>query len=318
MTAEEIYPLLENTDDMETLDQHLYDSESESGNEGEGGGSIPPPRQENDNGDGSTGRKKENDQGKDGGPASAQDDDSTGAAEKAPPAQKDENQAPPPSPLTQEEKETLSVQWQQRMAGAAQQAMQAGKFGGSLARMIDHLLQPQLPWRNILARYMSMLARDDFSYMRPSRREGEAIFPSLRSAQIDIVVAIDTSGSIKQPLKANELLQTSSDMDADYQLDDPAGHFHQAPRQRHAIAGLLDGPRIAGQFRQLAQSPTRDSVERLEEQQPLDDARQRLPPPSEHRRRIPACADGELHDCRDDDGKPVDRDRCLHGRTPDA
>ncbi|MCB1829641.1 MAG: hypothetical protein KDI35_05755, partial [Gammaproteobacteria bacterium] len=71
-----------------------------------------------------------------------------------------------PQPLTPDERETLSVQWQQRLAGAAQQAMQAGKLGGALARMIDHLLQPQLPWRMLLARYLTNSARDDYSYMR--------------------------------------------------------------------------------------------------------------------------------------------------------
>ena len=96
------------------------------------------------------------------------------------------------------------------MAGAAQQAMQAGKFGGTIARLIDHLLQPQLPWRMILSRYLSMLARDDFSYMRPSRREGDAIYPSLRSAMIDLVVAVDTSGSIKQ----KEISEFISEIDA--------------------------------------------------------------------------------------------------------
>ncbi|WP_370545347.1 VWA-like domain-containing protein [Candidatus Vesicomyidisocius sp. SY067_SCS001] len=34
--------------------------------------------------------------------------------------------------------------------------------------------------------------------LRPSRRNGNAILPSLRSSQIDITVAIDTSGSISQ------------------------------------------------------------------------------------------------------------------------
>jgi predicted metal-dependent peptidase len=75
--------------------------------------------------------------------------------------------------------------------------MQHGKLGGELARMIDHLLQPQLPWRMLLARYMSALARDDYSYMRPSRREGDFILPTLRSHQLEVVVAVDISGSIR-------------------------------------------------------------------------------------------------------------------------
>jgi len=82
------------------------------------------------------------------------------------------------------------------MAGAAQQAMQAGKLSGPLRRIIDHLLQPQLPWRMILARYLNATARDDYSYSRPSRREGDYIMPSLKSHELDVVVVIDTSGSV--------------------------------------------------------------------------------------------------------------------------
>lgn len=66
-----------------------------------------------------------------------------------------------PPPLNDNERQNLDVQWQQRLAGAAQQALQSGKLGGAMARMIEHLLQPQLPWRMLLARYMTMGARND-------------------------------------------------------------------------------------------------------------------------------------------------------------
>ncbi len=105
--------------------------------------------------------------------------------------------APQPAELSPQEQEELSIQWQQRLAGAAQQAMQAGKLGGSMGRMVDFMLQPKLPWRMLLARYMTASARDDYSYSRPSsRRGGPAIFPSLRSSQINIAVGIDISGSV--------------------------------------------------------------------------------------------------------------------------
>ncbi|MDO9012913.1 MAG: VWA-like domain-containing protein [Gallionella sp.] len=103
---------------------------------------------------------------------------------------------PRPQSLSAGEQEALSAQWQQRLAGAAQQAQQAGKLGGILGRMVGELMQPKLPWRLLLARYMTQYARDDYSYMRPSRREGSMILPSLRSAQADILVVLDTSGSI--------------------------------------------------------------------------------------------------------------------------
>ncbi len=119
--------------------------------------------------------------------------------------------APMPSPLTLQEQEELSVQWQQRLAGAAQSAMQAGKLGGSMARMVNFMLQPKLPWRMLLARYMTATARDDYSYSRPSSRRGDpAIFPSLRSAQINIAIGMDVSGSVDDK-EMNEFL---SEIDA--------------------------------------------------------------------------------------------------------
>jgi predicted metal-dependent peptidase len=83
------------------------------------------------------------------------------------------------------------------MAGAAQQAMQAGKLSPAMIRLVDHLLQPQLPWRMLLARYVTATAREDYSYSRPSSRRGDpAIYPRLRSHKVDIVTVIDISGSI--------------------------------------------------------------------------------------------------------------------------
>jgi predicted metal-dependent peptidase len=160
--------------DEQPQDQHLYDDENPSGSGGsggqdrrEGGGDQPQQGESQD-----TGRQGEVDQQAGG--------------------------APQPPPLNETERHNLSVQWQQRLAGAAQQAMQAGKMGAAMARLVDHLLQPQLPWRMLLARYMTAMARDDYSYSRPSRREGTAILPSLRSHQVDLAVVIDSSGSISE------------------------------------------------------------------------------------------------------------------------
>ena len=144
------------------------------------------------------------------GDSDSKSDSSAKDSDKAPPMQNEQaNQydletkqesdrgAAQPKPLNHDERENLSVQWKQRMAGAAQSAMQAGKLGDDMARMLDFLLQPELPWRNLLAQYMTSVARDDYSYTRPNSRRGDpAIFPSLRSAQINIIVALDTSGSI--------------------------------------------------------------------------------------------------------------------------
>ncbi|MGA8863157.1 MAG: VWA-like domain-containing protein [Terracidiphilus sp.] len=157
MTAEEIYPYIEENDSDEPEEQPRHD--------GEGSGD---PRDESSGGEQDASANEE----------------ATGAGR--------------PQPLSAAEQESLAAQWQQRLAGAAQQAQQAGKLGGLLGRMVGELMQPRLPWRMLLARYMTQYARDDYSYMRPSRREGDMILPSLRSAQADIVVVLDTSGSISE------------------------------------------------------------------------------------------------------------------------
>lgn len=176
MMAEEIYPYIEDDMEDETHDDHFYNEEN---NQDKSGGTSPHD-DEQSGGDSSTGETE----------------DSAGSGE--------------PQPLSEKEQEQLSVQWQQRLAGAAQQALQAGKLGSNMARLVEHLLQPQLPWRMLLARYMTAVARDDYSYQRPSRREGEAILPSLRSTQIDVLVVLDTSGSIKD----KELQEFVSEIDA--------------------------------------------------------------------------------------------------------
>ena len=101
--------------------------------------------------------------------------------------------------LRPDEMEILATQWHQRLAAAAQQAMQADKLSPELARIVGFLLQPKLPWRNLLAQHLSATARTDYSYARPSSRRGDpAVFPGLRSEEVDLVVAVDTSGSIRE------------------------------------------------------------------------------------------------------------------------
>ena len=104
-----------------------------------------------------------------------------------------------PAPLTPQERDELNTQWQQRLAGAAQQAIQANKMNGSVDRIVKRLLHSTVPWRTLLARFMSNSTREDYNMMRPTqRREGDAIQPSLSSPQANVAIALDTSGSIDE------------------------------------------------------------------------------------------------------------------------
>lgn len=195
MTAEEIYPCLDDEIEGDTLDQHLYDNAAEgaqpgasdqapqeSGQEpGQGQGASAPaaavPASQGEGAGAATGGRASGD---------SADDADAAIATSAPP------------PLSPAEREALAQKWRQHLASAAQQAQSAGKLGGALARLVDAWLAPTLPWRTLLAHFVVDRARHDYNYTRPSRREGEMILPSLRGAHCDLVVAVDTSGSIAQ------------------------------------------------------------------------------------------------------------------------
>jgi predicted metal-dependent peptidase len=163
MSAEEIYPYIRENDSGRTLDRHIFDQDGlPSGTNGHGGMS----------------KAAMGDSG---------DRDASGESQGG---------ALPPTPLSAPEREMLDNQWKQRLAAAAHHARKMGKLSHSIARKVDQLLQPQLPWRLLLAHYMTQTTHDDYSFAHPSRREGSAILPGLHSRNVDLVVALDTSGSI--------------------------------------------------------------------------------------------------------------------------
>lgn len=94
------------------------------------------------------------------------------------------------------------AEWKVAVAQAAHVAKQAGKLPGDLARMMEDLFEPTLPWRSILRRFMTEKCNDDFSWKRGNRRflAQNLYLPSRVSddAMGEIVVVIDTSGSIGQ------------------------------------------------------------------------------------------------------------------------
>ena len=115
-----------------------------------------------------------------------------------------------PRRLSPDEREALAQQWRGRAVTAGQQARRAGRLPSSWARTVHELSQPRLPWRALLARYMLGTARDDYSWQRPSRREGAALLPRLSAPAVEVCVALDTSGSIAE----GELAEFAAELDA--------------------------------------------------------------------------------------------------------
>jgi predicted metal-dependent peptidase len=108
------------------------------------------------------------------------------------------------------EQARLARRWQGRMVAAGQQARRAGRLSSSWLRLIDELVQPRLPWRQLLARYVMHAARDDYSFQRLSRREGKALLPRLAGGEVNLHIVMDTSGSIQD----DELKQFTAEVDA--------------------------------------------------------------------------------------------------------
>ncbi|MCC6535791.1 MAG: hypothetical protein IT531_24835 [Burkholderiales bacterium] len=92
--------------------------------------------------------------------------------------------------------EHLLQRWEMRAAMAAQQARLSGRLAPSWERVLGRVLTPVLPWRALLARHLVAHAQEDYSFVRPARRAGEAILPRLYSRQLDLYVVLDTSGSV--------------------------------------------------------------------------------------------------------------------------
>jgi predicted metal-dependent peptidase len=90
----------------------------------------------------------------------------------------------------------LAETWRSRLAASALEAARAGRLADHWGAVAGEAIEPRLPWRALLARFLTRVARDDFSFARRSRREGVALLPGMESGEANLVVAIDTSGSI--------------------------------------------------------------------------------------------------------------------------
>ncbi len=199
LSAEEIYPLIPPDTREQTLDRHLF---GDAGSDPEG--AMARPRAIGP----STGRRRPagEDSRDDEVPAAGETWDDAGNE----PRQGNERAQRLLGVDGPAQREALMQRWQGRMATAAQQARQAGRLSEAWLRLIDSLIQPQLPWRSLLARYLMSVARDDYSFQRPARREGAALLPRLASDAVDLYIVLDSSGSIGN----EDLAQFATEVDA--------------------------------------------------------------------------------------------------------
>ncbi len=118
------------------------------------------------------------------------DDDSDGDGDK-------EGKGKRPT-MSAEERERVRQEVKQAILNAAQQA-EAGQLPKGVERLIKQMTDPVMPWRELIQTNLTSAIRSDYSWMRPSRRSWhmDAVMPGMNPGEeIDVVVAIDMSGSI--------------------------------------------------------------------------------------------------------------------------
>jgi len=118
--------------------------------------------------------------------------------------------------LSEEEKKQIRDEIKEAVISAAQ-ASGAGNLPNGVRRMIKDLTSPQLNWRELLQQQIQSTIRTDYSWNRPSRRAWhmDAILPgSDLEKEIDICVAIDSSGSMSDDMLKDILSEVKGIMES--------------------------------------------------------------------------------------------------------
>ena len=100
---------------------------------------------------------------------------------------------------TQSEVDQIEAEMRQDLAQAAVMAKQAGKLPAHLERLIEELLAPKIPWKEVLQRFLCQVVQNDYTWAKPNKRyiHMNLYLPALESSETgEIVLVVDTSGSI--------------------------------------------------------------------------------------------------------------------------
>lgn len=84
---------------------------------------------------------------------------------------------------------------------AAMVAKSCGKLSGSLEALVEEIVNPRIPWQDVLLRFVEQNSVDDYSWEVPDRRFlNDGIYiPDLFSRRIETMVfTLDTSGSMSK------------------------------------------------------------------------------------------------------------------------
>lgn len=118
--------------------------------------------------------------------------------------------------LSEEERKEIRDEMKEAIMSAAQNAG-AGNVPAGVRRMLKELTEPKMNWRELLDVQIKSLVKSDYSFMRPSRKAwhtGVMLPGMVPDDTIDLVVAIDVSGSISEDMVRDFLSEVKGIMDA--------------------------------------------------------------------------------------------------------
>jgi predicted metal-dependent peptidase len=93
----------------------------------------------------------------------------------------------------------MQEEWKESVTSAVRQAKQRGSIPSGLEEFIDAILFPKVDWQTMLFRYLQIAKGQDDYRAYPFNRNHiwrEIYLPSMQGERINLVCAVDTSGSI--------------------------------------------------------------------------------------------------------------------------
>lgn len=103
-----------------------------------------------------------------------------------------------PKPVDEE----LQRIWKERLVNVANSLKSQGKLPSSLETFVKNLVDPQLPWQDLMRQFTQRVYGGSRSWLPPARRHiyRGLYLPSMRAEALRVAVAIDTSGSTDMDL----------------------------------------------------------------------------------------------------------------------
>jgi len=117
--------------------------------------------------------------------------------------------------LSKEERDQIREELKEAMLSAAEQAG-AGNTPAGVKRLIKTFTEPKMNWRELLRQHIQSTIKTDFSWMRPGRKTWhmDSVMPGMTNGETtDVVVAIDTSGSIAESMLRDFLSEVKGIME---------------------------------------------------------------------------------------------------------